>query len=758
MGLASVLLGVPLSVLASPMGPYDDPKAWAISILMALTGLVWMAQAGRRSGAGVPAPDPTGRVVPAMVLVCIAWSLVATLASVAPAQSVFGTFGRGVGFLTIGFTALAFFVTRSECRTRSTIRWIVDVALLGSVPVCLLAIAQASGWDPLPKSWDPAVRTLIVRSTFGTHVFLGSYLVGLVPLTLGRLEWALGERLQSGRWASPSAAQWRRCLLAALWALGSVALIGVGSRWPAAWCGVLPWAVLGAVVLRVRADDGVESDSALTASLLGMLLTGQVLVILISQGRGAFIGLVVGLCVTGFAFLVRRRAWKTFGTAAAAVVVLMTFLVLLNVSGSPIARIAKARPLGRLGDMTNVEPGSPGWVRLQLWRGISDGWRRQLRGEAVIPGVAPAVRNLIGYGPETQLIVLEPLSASFARRQSASGEGWYARYVFDRAHNALLDRLITEGLVGIALWILLLASLIVLGLSRLRSSTGPAETGIRVGALGAIVGHLADAQVGMTTPMPLLVFWVSAALLTLPSWKLATVDEAPMPARRPRRLWWRVAWVATALVAVSIGIETTRWLFASMAYASGVRQGIAGHLPAAYEEFLRSTALAPWLPLPAESAAYTALRLATAESVASRRMTFLLEADALVRQARAYAIGGPGWWALRAQIAFAAARMGQPALIATSREAFDMALQLRPDDPRLLAQSAWVALESGDLMSARHTAERALKREPGEWMAWAVLAKVLRSQGDGHGSQQAASRARELASAEARPLLDALLR
>src|SRR5262249_25910472 len=104
-GLASALLGLPVAVLASPMGPYDDPKVWALWVLMALPALGWLTGA-RRAGPPAAAPDALGRVVVAMALACVAWAFVATAASVAPAQSVFGTFGRGVGLLTIASTAL----------------------------------------------------------------------------------------------------------------------------------------------------------------------------------------------------------------------------------------------------------------------------------------------------------------------------------------------------------------------------------------------------------------------------------------------------------------------------------------------------------------------------------------------------------------------------------------------------------------------------------------------------------------------------
>ena len=76
----------------------------------------------------------------------------------------------------------------------------------------------------------------------------------------------------------------------------------------------------------------------------------------------------------------------------------------------------------------------------------------------------------------------------------------------------------------------------------------------------------------------------------------------------------------------------------------------------------------------------------------------------------------------------------------------------------MLAQSAWVWLESGDALQARQKAEQALARDPREWIAWAVLARASKALGDTAGAGHAAARARALAPSDARGLLDSLLR
>ncbi len=758
-GLFSVALGVPLAVLQEAAGPYDDPKVWALPILVALTGLAWLVSGRGGFGRATLLRDARSRVVRWIVLACASWWVITTITSIAALQSISGTFGRGMGLLTMGSAGLLFFLIQSECRRLREVRSLVDVVLVGSVPVCLWALGQAVGWDPLPKAWDPAVASLTVRSTFGSHIFLGSYLAMLIPLTAARLEWASRPRLETGHWPAPTGTQWRRTLAGTGWVSGAVSLIGLASHWSVMWWALVPWAIAGATAwaFHTRRVDGT-ADTALTASLVAGLLATQGLVVVLSRGRGAFIATLVGLSVTVFAVLIRRQAWKTLTAAALGLVILGVFLALLNLPGSPIASLANLPLLSRLSDIANVQHGSPGWFRLQLWRGILDGWSRQLRGEEVIPGLSPRARSLIGYGQETQLLVLDPLASPFLGVLTASTENRQARYVVDRAHNFLLDHLVTEGLVGAGLWVLLVGAVLAVGISRVRAGGPAGEVMIRLGALGAVLAHLADGLVGIATPMPFVLFWFAAALLTCEPFVGPLVPSNAPPRRGlPTRGWWALSLLVAAGLAGLVGLASTRWLLASVAFAAGTRHAIAGRMAPAYQDFRRSVALAPWLPLPAESAAYAALRLAGSEPDPSRRLDLLHEAEAILVRARGYAMNGSSSWALTAQVAFGEARAGERSRLAVSRDAFAAALRLRPGDPQLLAQSGWAWLESGDAGQARRLAEQALGRDPREWLAWAVLARSARDLGDLTGAEGAARKARALVPSGARRLLDAML-
>src|SRR5262249_1714393 len=134
-GLFSVLLGVPLAVVWEASGPYDDPKTWALPILVMLTGVAWLARQPEDLGRGA-FRDVRARLVRWTALGCVAWTVITTVTSVAPIQSVLGTLGRGMGLLTIGSAIFLFFLVQAHWRSAQGVRSLIDVALVGSIPVC----------------------------------------------------------------------------------------------------------------------------------------------------------------------------------------------------------------------------------------------------------------------------------------------------------------------------------------------------------------------------------------------------------------------------------------------------------------------------------------------------------------------------------------------------------------------------------------------------------------------------------------------
>ena len=750
-GLAAVATAVPLAVDGRASGPYDDPKAWALPILVMATALARFAQPRPRPLQASASEDRPVLVLRWALLLSLAWWLIASAASIAPVQSIVGSFGRGMGLLTVSSAVALFFLVRSECRTPDAARALIDAALLGSAPVCLLALGQAVGWDPLPPSWDRAVATLTVRSTFGQHIFLGSYLALLVPLAAARLDWAW----RGWRGSGPGRARLplRALLVSTLWIGGLPILVALASRWPHAWWALVPWGVVGAVAWAFAREPGGErSRGGLEVAVIGTLLLAQVLVIVLSAARGPLLGMVFGLSAAGLTWLACRRARTALVLSAATVGILLVALVLLNVPGSRLAGLTRITVLHRLSQLADVQRPSPVWFRLEVWSGILSGWARQMRADHLIPDVTPRVRSAIGYGLESSSLAL-PRIGTFAR-----GDGWSEPYVVDRAHNALLDHLVTTGLIGAGLWVISLGALFVVAVKRVRRAAPGDELSMRLGCLGAVLAHLAEGQVGIVTAMSLALFWMVASLLATAPWSGA--PPRPLAARsgggasaqglsetsNERRRLRALSVGALALVGLFVAGIGTRWLLASTAYADGVRRHLAGQPAEASASFRRARELMPWLSLPAEAFAYTALVLAARESSPGLRLQRLHEGETALAEARRYALPGAGSWVFTAQIALAEARAGERSKLPMSVEAFGKAAALRPQDSLIMAQLGLAWIESGDPVRARAAAQRALSLPGGrdQWLAWAVLSRAARDLGDVALSAKAAEQAGRL--------------
>ncbi len=381
----------------------------------------------------------------------------------------------------------------------------------------------------------------------------------------------------------------------------------------------------------------------------------------------------------------------------------------------------------------------------------------QLRGQAVIPEASSPLRSVVGYGPETQLSTLDRLTHPFLGPLEAQGQGWRAFIAVDRAHNDLLDHLVTGGLVGVALWLLVVGGVLALGVKRVRTSATGLEAGVRLGCLGAILAHLAEGQFGIATPTTRALFWVWAALLTLPPWETLSGPVRPTRPTQGIRVRWLVPMIGAAGLAALLGWGSTRWLLGSVAYAQGMRRWIAGESSAARREFQRASQLVPWLSLPSETVADLSLRLAAQERDPVRQLTLLREAEATLAQARRYAIPSAAHWTLTGRVAFAQAGVGDRSKLAVALDAFAAAAQLQPDDPQILSEWGLVLLERGDPWRARQLAEQAVALGPKDWLAWALLARSARELGDSARAQQAASEARVLAPPGSSHLLEILL-
>ena len=144
-----------------------------------------MAQTGRWAGAAEPrdiGTPPRSLPTPVRNLV-ILLALVLTLSTwLSPDRyvAISGSLDRAHGVLT-QMTYLALFVCVATQVDSRRSRQLLQVLLRTAVPICLLGLAQAAGWQPLPVLTD-ALSPL--TTTLGRANFTGAYLVLLLPLAL----------------------------------------------------------------------------------------------------------------------------------------------------------------------------------------------------------------------------------------------------------------------------------------------------------------------------------------------------------------------------------------------------------------------------------------------------------------------------------------------------------------------------------------------------------------------------------------------
>ncbi|MSP12150.1 MAG: tetratricopeptide repeat protein [Chloroflexi bacterium] len=175
---------------------FEPDKAAILQGLGLLMGLAWVLRWLETGSPGLPSPagwrgalrTPIGL---AIVAYTVALFLSATL-SLAPLFTWLGSYGRADGMTTLCAAllggALVIITTMRSATQRD--RFLVTL-VLGSLPVALYAVLQHYGFDPIPGG-DPSyqVRT---PGALGNPVFLGAYLIMIMPVTLG-LAWRYWQR------------------------------------------------------------------------------------------------------------------------------------------------------------------------------------------------------------------------------------------------------------------------------------------------------------------------------------------------------------------------------------------------------------------------------------------------------------------------------------------------------------------------------------------------------------------------------------
>ena len=177
-------VAVPLTFNPWGGNAFELPKSLLLRVLALLMGLAVLVRAIEERGGSDRARR--SRPLPPLLWPALPFGLalaLATALSVNPRASLWGSYERQQGLLTLGAYLALFLLTATGLRTRAQAERLWAALVWGSAPVVAYGLLQATGLDPLDWRTDAASPVL---STVGRANFLGSYLVQVVPLTAGR--------------------------------------------------------------------------------------------------------------------------------------------------------------------------------------------------------------------------------------------------------------------------------------------------------------------------------------------------------------------------------------------------------------------------------------------------------------------------------------------------------------------------------------------------------------------------------------------
>jgi tetratricopeptide (TPR) repeat protein len=451
--------------------------------------------------------------------------LIATIFSVSPQASLWGSYQRLQGTFTTFSYLVLFAAVAGNLRRRAQVERALTVAIISSLPVSLYGIIQHYRLDPLPWGGDTTLR---VTANMGNAIFLAAYLIMTAPIALGRVVTSFHGILTD--------------------------------------------------------DDPRQLPFNVTRAALYIFIFSVNLVAIWHTGsRGPWLGLLAGFF---FFFVLLSLHWRaralTLGTIGLAAL-LAVFLGVLNIPSGPLENIRQMPGIGRLGQVFETEGGT-GRVRVLIWQGVVELMTPHTPLET--PDGSPdrwnALRPLIGYGPEALYVAFNrfypPDLAHYEARNASP----------DRSHNETFDALAFTGLLGLAVYMALFVMVFYYALRWLGLITTARRRNIFLGLVtgGGLVTAIAfilwqgPEFFGVGLPfgmlLGLLVFLTLYAVVGLP--RGGRPEAAPAPAGPEP--WRAIALIGllSAIVAhfteihFGIAIVSTRthfWVYAGLMFVLG---------------------------------------------------------------------------------------------------------------------------------------------------------------------------------------------
>lgn len=549
-GWLAAVVSIPLFFNIYTARTFEPDKITAlrsIAIIMILAWLVSVLEQGVARGLHkdllkTPLFWPT--------LLLVGAYLVSTVFSLSPTVSLWGSYQRLQGTYSFLSYVVIFVLMAGHLRTRAQVDRLVTTIIVASIPVSLYGIVQRYGLDPLPWAGDVTRR---VAANMGNAIFVASYLIMVVPLTLSRLVKSMTAII------TEEEASWGHTVLSAIYIFAlAIQLITIAfsqSRGPML-------GLLGAVfvmglllILGLRQHHPDRSALAVSEISRGLLFIGALaLAGVVTGGIGYLVGVLLQTLLQifntpieslpllaaalggllgffgGYTYMaVSQKGWRWLWVSWAGVAVLsIGFVLTLNMRGtgldSVLDPIRQLPVLDRISKITITESGT-GKVRVLIWdaaiRLVAPHEPLGIPGDDVTPPDSlNFLRPLIGYGPESMFnafAYVYPPDLAYVEARGSSA---------DRSHNETMDSLVITGLLGFLAFYFLMVSLFYYALKWLGWVPNAASKRrlvimlVLMGIAGALAAFLLDGEGDPFTFVPLgLPFGLVAGMVLYLLWQ-----------------------------------------------------------------------------------------------------------------------------------------------------------------------------------------------------------------------------------------------
>ncbi len=492
-GWLVAVVAVPLFFNIYSARTFEPDKITLLRSLVAVMAVAWIISVVERgrADAGDPASIALafrGRrwlkmplFLPTLSLVFV--YIISTIFSISPNVSLWGSYQRMQGTYTMLSYIIIFALMAGHLRTRQQVDRLISTIIIASIPISLYGIVQRYGLDPLPWAGDVTRR---VAANMGNAIFVASYLIMVVPLTLSRLIESMTAIIKEEE------ASWGHTILSAVYIFAlAVQILTIAfsqSRGP--MLGLFgAFFVMGLLLIlmlrQLQADRSKLSVVEVAKGLVLIVPLGLAAGIAGGAGYGVGLGLqklllastyqldylpMIGAALGGLLgfvgfyvyMAVTHQGWRWLWVSWLGMAVLgVGFFLILNLRGtgfdSYLDPVRRLPVLDRLSKVTITESGT-GKVRVLIWDAAM---------ELIAPheplGIAEdemvgldrfnVIRPMLGYGPESMFnafaYVYPPGLAHVENRGSSA----------DRSHNETMDSLVITGLLGFLAFYYLMVSL-----------------------------------------------------------------------------------------------------------------------------------------------------------------------------------------------------------------------------------------------------------------------------------------------------------